>query len=153
MRSFYRTLTFVIAGLVFVQSAMAVWAVSGLSKWVDDGGVFDKSVIESDGEMPFPEIWGIIIHSMNGTFLIPLVGLILLIVSFFAHIPGGVKWAAIIFLLIAIQVTLGYMSHGIPLLGMLHGINALAIVGVSITAGRRVAQVAPASVTTGVAGG
>ena len=34
---------------------------------------------------------------MNGQFLIPLLGLALLIVSFFAAVNGGVKWAAIIF--------------------------------------------------------
>ncbi len=35
------------------------------------------------------------LHGMIGMMLIPLLALVLLIISFFAKIPGGVKWAAI----------------------------------------------------------
>ena len=44
---------------------------------------------------------------MNGTMLIPLLGLILLVVSPFAKVPRGVLWAAGVLALIVIQVTLG----------------------------------------------
>ena len=64
-----------------------VWAIAGLAKWVDGGGVFDKSVIESQGT-PFPEVAGIIVHGINGTFVVPAIALLLLIVSFFTKVRG-----------------------------------------------------------------
>ena len=36
------------------------------------------------------------IHGINGEMLIPLVALILLIISFFAKVPEGPKWAAML---------------------------------------------------------
>jgi hypothetical protein len=50
-----------------------VWAVAGLGKWVDSGGVFDKSVTEGSidtGAMPFPEVLGSLLHGNNGVLLI-----------------------------------------------------------------------------------
>ena len=68
-----------------------VFAIAGLFKWIDDGATLDKSVIEAWEDDP--PTWtgsiGHFIHVMNGTFLIPLLGIILLIVSFFAAVNGG----------------------------------------------------------------
>jgi heme A synthase len=64
--------------------------------------------------------------------------LILLIVSFFARIPGGVRWATIVLVLVVVQVLLGMFLHGTTWLGMLHGINALALFGVAVGTARRV---------------
>ena len=62
----------------------------------------------------FPGVGGFAIHGINGTMIIPIVVLLLLIVSFFAKIPGGVKRAAILFGLVALQVFLGIFSHSVP---------------------------------------
>jgi hypothetical protein len=61
----------------------------------------------------------------------PLLGLILLIVSFFAakSVPGARKWGGIIFGLIVLQVVLAFVAFGAPIVGALHGLNALAIIG------------------------
>jgi hypothetical protein len=67
-----------------------------------------------------------------------------LIVSFFAKIPGGVKWAATVFGLVVLQVLLGVFGHESPYLGLLHGVNALAVLGTAINAGKRVETVVPA---------
>ena len=85
------------------------------------------------------------IHGINGLMIIPLIALIFLIVSFFAKIPGGVRWAAIVFGLVVLQVLLGMFGHENAYLGLLHGVNALAVLGTAINAGRRVDSVAPAS--------
>ena len=136
MRSAYRVLAFLVAGLVVVQAFAIAYAVAGLGKWVNDGNTFDKAAFESD-DTSFDGILGFMIHGMNGMMLIPLVALILLIVSFFAKVPGGVGRAAIVFGLVVLQVALGRFGHEIPILGGLHGLNALLLFGAAIMAGIR----------------
>jgi hypothetical protein len=114
-----------------------VWAIAGLGVWVDGGGVFDKSLMESEG-MPFPEVLGIIVHGINGTFVIPALALALLIVSFFTKVRGAIKWAAIVLLLTVAQGQIGFLGHEFPLAGALHGLNALALFGVALYTGRRI---------------
>ena len=90
-----------IAVLVVVQAAMMVWAIAGLFTWIDEGDTLDKSVIEGwENEPPtFAGATGHFIHVMSGTFLIPLLGLLLLIVSFFAKVPRGVMFATVVVVL------------------------------------------------------
>lgn len=136
MRSAYRILAFLVAGLVVVQAFAIAYAVAGLGKWVEDGNTFDKAAFESD-ETSFDGIVGFMIHGINGMMVIPLIALLLLIVSFFAKVPGGVKWAGLVLLFVIIQVTLGLFGHEIPLLGGLHGLNALILFGLAIMAGMK----------------
>ena len=49
MRTAYKVLAYLVAAEVAVQAMVMVWAIAGLGKWVDGGGVFDKAVIESEG--------------------------------------------------------------------------------------------------------
>jgi hypothetical protein len=137
MRTTYKVLAYAVAALVVVQAMAIAWAIAGLGNWIDSGGVLDKSVAESDG-MPFPEIRGLIVHGINGGMVIPLVALVLLVFSFFAKIPGGVKFAVATFVLVAVQVTLGYATHGWALAGLFHGGNALLLFATALYAGRRV---------------
>jgi hypothetical protein len=137
MRSVYRVLAYVIAALVVVQAAAIAFAVFGLTKWVDDGGTLNKAAMESD-DTEFTGVVGFMIHGMNGMMLIPLVALVLLIVSFFAKVPGGVKWAGFVLLSVVVQVLLGMFAHDAPALGALHGLNALILFGLAVTAGMRV---------------
>jgi hypothetical protein len=126
MRSVYKFLAYAIDVLIFVQAAMIAWAVFGLGKYIEDGNSISKASIEGD-KMLFTEENGFMVHGINGELLIPLIGLILLIVSFFAKVPQGVKWAGMVFGAIVLQVALGLFAHGVPALGMLHGINALLL--------------------------
>jgi len=144
MQKTYRVLAFLIAAAVVVQAAAIAFAMFGLGAWVDDGGVLDKAAVESES-VEFDGVVGFMIHGMNGMMVIPLLGLILLVVSFFAKIPGGVRLAGAILGLIVIQVALGVLGHEMPFLGVLHGINALLLMGAAITAGQRakVASEAP----------
>ena len=70
--------------------------------------------------------------------IIPLLALLLLVFSFFAKVPGGVKWAAIVLLLVVVQATLGIAGHSVPFLGALHGLNALLLFTAAIYTGLRV---------------
>jgi len=137
MRSVYRVLAYLIAALVVVQAAAIAFAVFGLTKWVDDGGTLNKAAMESE-DTDFTGVVGFMIHGMNGMMLIPLVALVLLIVSFFAKMPGAVKWAAFVLLSVVVQVLLGMFGHDAPALGALHGLNALILFGLAVTAGMRV---------------
>jgi heme A synthase len=136
MNKVYRVLAYLVAAEVVVQAMAMVYAIAGLGKWVDSGGVFDKSVMESD-QSPFPEILGIIIHGINGMMVIPLIALLLLISSFFARIPGAVKWAGLVLLLVIVQITLGLAGHAIPALGAMHGLNALLLFSTAVYTARR----------------
>jgi len=129
-------LAYAVAAEVIVQAMAMVFAIAGLGKWVEDGGVFDKSVMESD-KAPFPEVVGFAIHGINGMMIIPLIALLLLISSFFAKIPGAVKWAALVLLLVVVQVTLGLVGHAVPAVGALHGLNALLLFSSAVYAARR----------------
>jgi hypothetical protein len=141
VRTVYKVLAYVVAAEVVVQAMMVAWAVAGLDFWVDGGGVFDKSVMESE-QTPFPEVAGIIVHGLNGGLVIPALGLLLLVSSFFAKVPGGIKFGALVFALVMIQSTLGYATHGLPFVGLLHGGNALLLFATALYTARRVRRVA-----------
>jgi heme A synthase len=150
MRTAYKTLAWLIAAEVVVQAAAMVYAISGLFIWVDrDGGVLDKAAIE--GGETFPEIVGFIVHGINGMMVIPALALLLLIVSLFAKIPGGVMWAGLVLLAVVVQVMLGMFGHGFSLAGLLHGVNALVLFTTALYTGWRVRKQPVESRTEGAA--
>jgi hypothetical protein len=150
MRTVYRVLAFLIAIEVLIQAMSISYAIAGLGKWVeDDGGVLNKQVLDSDSP-DFPGVGGFMVHGLNGTMIIPILVLLLLIVSFFAKVPGGVRSAAILLVLVALQVFLGIFAHSVPYVIVLHVLNAFAILGVAAMAGRS-ASVAAQPARTSVA--
>ena len=143
MRKTYQFLANTIAVLVVVQAGAIAWAFFGVSNEINKNGlVINKACLEGDGCGSFTAEWGFAIHMFfNGTVLIPLVALILLVISFFAKVPGGVKLAAIVFGLIVLQViVLPMLSREVGSgFGFLHGVNALVLMGVAMMAGKRAA--------------
>ncbi len=146
MRSAYKFLAYAVCVLVALQAAFMVFAVAGLEQWVSDGGEFTKSVIEADDPPEFTGAIGFMLHGMNGMMLIPLVALVLLIISFFAKVPGGTKWAAFVLGFVVLQVALGIFGHESPYVAFLHGLNALLLFSAAALAGRAASVVAPAEV-------
>ena len=140
MRRIYSVLAWIIAGGVFVQAMSMAFGVGGESHFVQEGGVIDKALVESQ-TADFTGVAGILVHGIVGGLVIPLAALALLVVSFFVKAPGARKWAGILFLLVLIQAMAGYSITDIPYLGILHGGNALAVLLVSIHAARRVRAV------------
>lgn len=136
MRTVYRVLAVLVAVEVFVQAAAIAFAVFGLTAWVADGGVLDKATME-DESTTFEGVAGFMIHGLNGGLVIPVLALLLLVVSFFTRVPGATRWALLVFLLVGVQVTLGMVSHDVPVLGAFHGVNALLLLGASVEAARR----------------
>jgi hypothetical protein len=152
MRATYRFLANAIAVLVVVQAAAIAWAFFGLTNWIqNENGVVDKALLEcTDCEQQFTAEWGFAIHMFfNGFVLIPLVSLILLLVSFFAKVRGGVVLAAVVVGLVVLQVfVLPMLSREVDAsFGALHGVNALVLMGVAMMAGKRAATTEPVAAT------
>jgi hypothetical protein len=128
VRAAYRILAGLIAIGVVLQAAFIAVAWFTVLHDTDSGAVFDKN---TEGN------WGQVAHSSVGMMVLPVIALLLLVVSFFAGIPGGVKWAAITLGVTVLQVVLAFASYGAPAVGGLHGLNAFALAGVASVAMRK----------------
>jgi hypothetical protein len=98
MRTAYHVLAYLIALEVVIQAAVISFAVFGLSKWITGGGVLDKATLESHSA-EFTGVIGFAIHGFNGQNIVPILGILLLLVSFFAKVPRGIMWAGLVLLL------------------------------------------------------
>lgn len=132
MRGAYKGIAHLIALGVLLQAAFVAAAWFQTINDVDGGTVINADYEGNLGHM---------LHGMVGMMVMPLLGLIFFIVSFFAKLPGGVKWAGFTFLAIVVQVVLAFVSFGVPIIGALHGINAFVVFGLALYAGRRAASV------------
>ncbi|MFC0626541.1 hypothetical protein [Kribbella deserti] len=137
MRAAYRVLALLTAVGVVIQVAAI-----GLDGFMLNSDARDGVTVDSS----YSNL-GQSIHQLNGNILAVVV-LALLVVSFFADVPSGRKLAAVVFGLVVLQIALAVLASGAPVLGILHGINGLAIAGVASMAARRASN-APALATSG----
>jgi heme A synthase len=136
MRSTYRVLALLICLGVVLQAAAIAF------------GWFDVIADSEDADVVLNDDYdgnaGHMMHGIIGMSVIPLLGLILLVVSFLTKVPGASKWAGYVFGSIVFQVVIGIMSFSIPILGVLHGVNAFVMFGLALMAARRMEAVTPA---------
>lgn len=137
MRKLYTGLAWTVAGGVVVQAAAIAFAFGGMLNLVSEGGVVDKALLEAFQAGGVGEL-GFLVHGLVGGVVIPLLALALLVVSFLVRARGARLWAAIVFGLVALQVTLGFLITDVPYLGLIHGANALAVVAAASVAALRV---------------
>jgi hypothetical protein len=130
MKATYRVLALLIPVIVALQASFIALGVFGLGSWVDKGNDFTKSVLESGGASGDV---GFMLHSI-GADAAALVALLLLIVSFFAKIEGGVRAALFVFLDVVLQWVLAFVSFGVWAVGILHGLNAFLLFGLGMMA-------------------
>jgi len=128
MRKVYRVLGLLIASAVVLQIASIALSGFTIAKDADDG-----TAIGADYSN-----FGQSYHSIAGT-VIGLLALVFLIVSFLTDVPRGRVLAAIVFGLVVLQFLLAVVSFGVPALGVLHGINGLAVAAVASMGARRAA--------------
>lgn len=128
MRTVYRTLGLLIAIAVVLQIASIALAGFTIAKDADDG-----TAIGADYSN-----FGQSYHSIAGS-VIGLLALVFLIVSFLTDVPRGRVLAGIVVGLVVLQFLLAVVSFGVPALGLLHGINGLAIAAVAGMGARRAA--------------
>jgi len=139
MTTAYRVFGYGIAALVMVQAAAVAYGFFGLGHWIDNGGTLDKAAMESDTASFTGEV-GLAVHGIFGTIVIPTVALLFIVCALFAKVPGGVRWALITFVTVVVQVVLGLAANSVPVLGVLHGIVAMVLFGVAVTAAMRVTR-------------
>jgi hypothetical protein len=150
MRSVYRILGHTISGLVVVQAAAIAFAFFGLLNWVGggdnskDGHILTPKMV-NDESAHFTGTAGFAVHDI-GADAIALLAIVLLIISFFAKIPGGVKWAGFLFLAVLLQFVFAFTAFSAPIVGVLHGGNAIAIawLGIRVAKQGRVTETAAA---------
>jgi hypothetical protein len=146
MRRAYHVLAYLIAVEVVIQAMMIATGVSGLDHWIEhDHATVTKHVLDS--KPSFSGSFGFPAHAINGEMLIPLLALALLVVSFFARVAGGTRWALYVIGLVLLQVAFGLGQGSVPYLGLLHGANAFALLAVAALAGRRAHGQPPAPAT------
>ena len=141
MKTVYRVLAYAIAALVAVQAAAIGYAVFAQLHWIEGGGTLDEASIESA-----PGTGAYIFHAFNGATVL-LAALALLIVSFFAKIPRGVRWAVIVLVCTIVQIALGTLSRLAAEIGAVHGAVALVLFGVAVMAAMRARKPAVAEET------
>jgi hypothetical protein len=147
MKSAYRVLAGLTCLLVLVQAAAIAFGTFGILNFVEGGDDYTKSVAED--RVADAGGLGQNIHSI-GAMAVALVAILLLIVSFFAKIDGGVKWAAIVFGAVLLQWVLAIVAFSAPAVGLLHGINAFVIFGTAMTAMQRAKAVEAAPAASNV---
>jgi len=145
VRQAYRILNYLLSLEVVIQAAVIAWFAFGVVKYADDHGSVSHHQLEDGG---FNGHAGAVIHAANGFMVIPLIALVLLVVSFRAQVPGGVRLAVITFVLVVVQAyVLPALSQKAPVVGVLHGAVALAILGLSIVAARKAGEPDPTATT------
>jgi hypothetical protein len=130
MRTAYRMLAYLLALSVAVQASLIAFGAFALENNIDSGPV-------SDGDTT-----GVTLHH-SFAYVVLLCAVALLAVSFGAKVTHGVRWAAIPLGLIVVQFLLAYAAYSDAIIGVLHGLNALAIFAVALLAGHRVPKAVP----------
>lgn len=131
MKAAYQGLARLIALGVVLQAAFVAYGMFTVFNEANAGRAFTEDT---------PYNLGQTLHSIVGLMVIPLLVLLLLVVSFFAKVPGGTKLAGVVVALAAVQIVLALVSFPVPALGLLHGVNAFALAGVAGYAGGRAGQ-------------
>jgi heme A synthase len=131
MKTVYRVLAFAIAAMVAIQAGAIGYAVFAQLHWIENGGTLDEASFESA-----PGFGAYIFHALNGATVL-LLALALLIISFFAKIPQGVRWAVIVLACTIVQIALGTLSRLVSQIGAVHGAVALVLFGVAVMAAMR----------------
>ena len=123
----YRVIALVIAAGVLLQAAFIAFAWFDVLNAVDSGTVFNEDSEHNVGHVG---------HGIVGMMVMPILGLALLITSFFTKTVGASKRAGMVLGAIVLQVVLAFISFGVPAIGFLHGINAFVVFGAALYASR-----------------
>jgi hypothetical protein len=121
LNSAFRIWASLVSLAVIVQVGLAAYGAFNAVDKSDDKGTIGKDAV-SDG-------FGA--HSALG-YIIVLAALILLVLALVGRAggsPGRLRWSGLIFGLLIVQVLLAWAGDATQWLGILHGMNALAIAG------------------------
>lgn len=115
-----------IALLVVVQAAVAVWGVAE-----------DIQFQEANPGVPSPFPLGAQLHGILGMYVIPIAALVLFVLALIVR--RARLWAGLALASAVVQVLFGLGGILVtPYLGLLHGINAFVLAGLAMMAAREV---------------
>jgi hypothetical protein len=123
LNSAFRIWASLVSLAVIVQVGLAAYGGFHAADEADDKGAIGKKTVEH-GFSP---------HSALG-YAIFLAAIVLLLLAFAARSSGAsdrVKWSALIAGLVLVQILLAWLGDAVAWLGVLHGMNALAIAGLA----------------------
>ena len=123
MNSAFRIWASIVSLAIIVQVGLAAYGAFHTVDVSDDKGTIGKDSVSD----------GFSVHTTLG-YIILLAALILLILALVARRggdPARVKWSAAILGLIVLQILLAWAGDATPWLGILHGMNALAVAGIA----------------------
>jgi hypothetical protein len=144
MLAAYRYLAYTLPALVVVQLAAVAWGTFGIVKYNDTHAI-PKGGLGEDSTLSFSGDAGFAIHGIVGMMVIPLVAVLLLVVSFLVKFKGSWQIALGLLIAVVLQVVLGIVSFDAPVVGILHAVNAVGIMGMGAAAAKRATDAQPAA--------
>jgi uncharacterized membrane protein len=123
LNSAFRIWASLVSLAVIVQVGLAAYGSFHAADEADDKGVIGNKTVEH-GFNP---------HSTLG-YIIFLAAILLLLLALAARRSGAsdrVKWSSLIAGLVLVQILFAWLGDAVAWLGVLHGMNALAIAGVA----------------------
>ncbi len=132
MTKAYRILAHTVLALVVLQGALIALGMFGVGAYLEANG----SATEESSSPAIDAGFGG--HALGGYYVIPAVGLALVIVGHLLRTKLAINWAWSVFALIGVQIVLAEVAHAAsPWVGALHGINAFALMTVAFLASRK----------------
>jgi hypothetical protein len=124
-----------------------VFAIAGLGKWVDEGGVLERRRLRALSRVgnPVSEVHRSphSRHQWNDGDSRACVAVTHCVVLYEGS--GAARSAGLVLVLVAVQVNLGFLGHEIPAMGGVHGLNALLLSSAAFYTAHRVPAVAARS--------
>jgi hypothetical protein len=124
----YRVVAGLVALGVLVQAGAVAFGWFDALSGLENGLVVDQNYEGNAGHA---------LHGIFGFYVMPALALILLIVSFLAatQVPEARKYGGIVFGLTLLQVVLAILAFAVaPVIGALHGLNALLLFAAGVRA-------------------
>jgi hypothetical protein len=139
MKTTYRIVAYLICLGVVLQAASIAFGFFGIGRWVVAGNTLDRHTF-LDNSSQLGGYAGLAFHYVVGQAIMPLLGLILLICSFFTRSRSALIWAVAVMVGIIVQILLGLAAfHGVAA-GAAHGFLAVAIFAIAGIAGQRITR-------------
>jgi hypothetical protein len=136
MRAAYRSVAQLIMAAVVVQAMVIALGMFAQAHDVDNGRPIDQN--SSD---PL----GVVVHGVVGEMIIPLLAVLLVALALVADVAAGIKAALGVLAMVIVQIALGFASFSVPVLGLLHGLGAFAVLGAAAAAVKQ-ARLSPTTV-------
>ncbi|MFJ6417682.1 hypothetical protein [Paeniglutamicibacter sp. NPDC091659] len=117
MRTSYKIIARLISLAVVIQAAVIAWS------------MFEAISFLQRGIMPEGPPFAAMLHGNIGMCVVPVLAIALVAVALLAH--AGLKWALLTLLAVALQIALAFVAFNASWVGMLHGINAFAVLALA----------------------